>query len=144
MLHKILFLACLIGCMLSTNELSAQSSRQVAGKWVSVSRKASPERCQIDRTFEFKLDGEAIVTYGERFAECETSSVSYPSWTAEKKTFVDDAAQRNTENTIQLIGEEGIYMIIVDVFVDDYMKVKIQVKVGDQTRSRTLILKKVE
>lgn len=143
MLHRILFLACLMGCLFSTNDLCAQSSRQVAGKWVSVSRKASPQRCQIDRAFEFKLDGEAIVTYGERFAECETKMVSYPRWTAEKKTFIDDAAQRNTENTIQLIGEEGIYLMIIDVFVDDYMKVKIQVQVGDQTRSRTLILKKV-
>lgn len=143
MLHKFLFLACLMGCLFSTNELCAQSSRQVAGKWVSVSRKASTERCQIDRAFEFKLDGEAIITYGERFAECEAKTVSYPSWTAEKKTFTDDAAQRNTENTIQLIGAEGIYMMIIDVFVDDYMKVRIQVKSGDQTRSRTLILKKV-
>lgn len=144
MLPKIILCLCLMLSCFSIDQLYAQSPKQVAGKWVSVSRKASPQRCQIDRAFQFTLDGTASITYGQRFEECETNTVTYPNWTAEKKTFVNDAAQRKTENTIQLIGDDGVYMIIVDVFVDDYMKVKIQVRDGDRTISRELILKKVE
>lgn len=144
MLPKILLSLCLTLSFLISDQLLAQSPKQVAGKWVSVSRKNSDQRCQIDRTFEFTLDGQASLTYGHRFEECETKTVTYPRWTAEKKTFVDDAAQRNTENTIQLIGEDGgVYMVIVDVFVDDYMKVEIMVREGERTVSRELILKKV-